>query len=132
MKKILLLAAGNISLFLGVAGIFLPVLPTTPFLLLSAACYLKGSERIYNWLTSHRIFGHYIKSYLKYRAVSRRAKIFSISFLWGVMSVTIIFFIDVLWLRILLAAIAVGVTLHLLLMKTLTPEMFEDVKLLNR
>ena len=118
---------GNLSLSLGIAGIFLPVLPTTPFLLLSAACYMKSSRRLYNWLINHRILGLYVRSYILHGAISRRAKIISISALWGVMGSTIIFFISLLWLRLFLACIAVGVTIYLVRIKNLTKEMLEDL-----
>lgn len=126
MKKILLLVAGNCSLSLGIIGIFLPVLPTTPFLLLSAACYMKSSQKLYSWLINHKILGLYIRSYIKYKAISLRAKIISITALWSVMMSTIIFFITFLWLRILLVFIALGVTLYLIHFKTLTKEMLNS------
>jgi len=125
MKKIILIIAGNISLTLGVVGIFLPVLPTTPFLLLSAACFLKSSDKLYSWLIHHKLFGNYIQSYLKYKAISLRAKIISITALWIAIGSTIIFFIDTLYIRIVLAFIAVGVTVYLIKIKTLTKEMAE-------
>ena len=128
MKKILLIIAGNISLSLGVVGIFFPVLPTTPFLLLSAACFLRSSDKLYYWLTNHKIFGNYIRGYLKYKAISMRDKIISISALWIVIGSTIIFFIDKLWIRIVLTLIAVGVTIYLVNMKTLTKEMIKNLK----
>ncbi|MBN1410809.1 MAG: YbaN family protein [Spirochaetales bacterium] len=128
MKKVFLIIAGNISLSLGVAGIFLPVLPTTPFLLLSAACFLRSSDKLYYWLTHHRIFGNYIQGYVKYKAISLRAKVISITALWLVIGSTIIFFISSLWIRILLILIAVGVTFYLVSIKTLTQKMIEDLK----
>jgi uncharacterized membrane protein YbaN (DUF454 family) len=128
MKKILLIIAGNITLSLGVAGIFIPVLPTTPFLLLSAACFLRSSDKLYYWLTHHKIFANYIRSYLKYKAISVRNKIISISALWIVIGSTIIFFIDTLWVRIVLILIAVGVTIYLVNLKTLTKEMVENLE----
>ncbi len=128
MKKYLLITAGSITLALGVAGIFLPVLPTTPFLLLSAWCYLRSSIRLYNWLINHRVLGLYIYSYLTYRAITLKAKVTMILTLWLVMGSTIIFFIDPLWLRILLAVIGCGVTVHLVTIKTLTAEMKEEIR----
>ena len=128
MKKILLLAAGNLFLALGVAGIFLPLLPTTPFLLLSAACFLRSSPGLYRRLVNHRVLGLYIRSYVLYRAVSLRGKILSIAALWAVITSTALFFVDVLWVRILLFVIASGVTIHLVLLKTLTREMRENLK----
>ncbi|MBN2443189.1 MAG: YbaN family protein [Spirochaetales bacterium] len=120
MRKILLIIAGNISLGLGVAGIFLPILPTTPFLLLSAACFIRSSDKLYHWLAHHRIFGNYIRNYLKYKAISRKAKIVSISALWIVNISTILFFIDNLYIKIILVLVAVGVTIYLVKFKTLT------------
>ena len=127
MKKFLLITAGNLSLSLGVAGIFLPVLPTTPFLLLSAACYVRSSQRLYNWLIHHRILGLYIRSYIEYRAISIRAKGVSIFALWAVILSTVLFFVDLLWLRLLLLAVAVGVTFYLLTIRTLTDEMKSEI-----
>lgn len=123
MKQMLLIMAGSASLSLGVVGIFLPVLPTTPFLLLSAACYLRSSRRLYSWLINHPVLGLYIRSYIEYGAISRKAKIVSIVMLWLVITSTAVFFIDFLWLRIVLVCIAIGVTVYLLSKKTLTKEM---------
>lgn len=126
MKKVFLLTAGYLSLSLGIAGIFVPVLPTTPFLLLSAACYMRSSQRLYNWLIHHKLFGLYIRSYIKYKAITLRAKIISILALWVVISSSILFFVDALWLRVLLLFIAVGVTIYLVHIKTLTKEMIKS------
>ncbi len=126
-KKTVLITAGTLSVALGVTGIVLPVLPTTPFLLLGAWCYLKSSVRLYNWLIHHRVLGLYIYSYLTYHAITMKAKITMTLTLWLVMGSTIIFFIDPLWLRGLLFLIGCGVTAHLFMMKTLTPEMKESI-----
>lgn len=126
MKSILFTAAGSISLFAGIAGIFLPVLPTTPFLLLAAFLYMKGSKRLYYWLINHRLLGLYVRSYIEHRAITQRAKIVSIAALWAAIAASAVFFVDVLWLRILLLIIAAGVTAHLLHMKTLTKQMIDE------
>lgn len=123
--KILLFVAGLLSLALGVAGIFLPVLPTTPFMLLAAACFLKSSPKLYQWITTHPVFGRYIRLYLKYKGVTIRSKVISITMLWGVMGLSI-YMVEILWLRILLICIGAGVTTHLLLMKTITQEMLDE------
>ena len=128
MKKILLITAGNLSLSLGIAGIFLPILPTTPFLLLSAACYVKSSKKLYLWLINHKILGLYIRYYILYKAISLRAKVISVSALWVVMLSTIIFFVNPIWLRILLFCIAIGVTVYLVHFKTLTKEMMKKME----
>lgn len=128
VKKYILIGAGFLTFALGAVGIFIPLLPTTPFLLLSALCFLRSSGRLYRWLTEHKIFGKYIKSYFEYRAITRRMKIITLIFLWSVMTVSIVLFMEKLWLRLLLIAVAGGVTVHIVTMKTLTEEMLKNYK----
>ncbi len=125
MKKIILIVAGGIFLCLGIIGIVLPVLPTTPFILLAAGCFMRSSRRLYAWLTDHRILGPYIDNWCRFHAVTKKSKLISIILLWTVMLGTIIFGVSVLWLRLMLLCVALAVTIHLLLLKTLTPEMLE-------
>ena len=125
MKKILMLAAGNLSLSLGIVGIFVPVLPTTPFLLLAAACFMRSSERLYTWLVNHRILGLYVRSYILYKAISLKAKVISIIALWVVILSSALFFISLLWVRILLLVIAVGVSFYIGRIRTLTRDMLD-------
>jgi len=125
MRKALLVAAGSVSLSIGVVGVFVPLLPTTPFLLLSAACFVRSSDRLYQWLIRHPLLGTYIRCYREYRAVSLRAKAGGISLLWATIGYAAAFVVDALWGRLLLLAIAVGVTWHLLSLRTLTREMIE-------
>ena len=93
-------------------GIFLPLLPTTPFLLLTAALYFKGSPRLYNWLLNHRHFGPYIRNFRENKAIPLRAKIISLVLMWGTMLYCIFFLIPFLWVKILLGLVATGVTCH--------------------
>jgi uncharacterized membrane protein YbaN (DUF454 family) len=116
--RILFIAIGLLCVFLGVLGIFLPVLPTTPFLLLSAAMFLKSSRRLYDWLVNHPVLGVYIRNYMENKVIPVRVKVVSISIMWLTMLATIIFAVDALWLRILLLAIAVGITIHIASFKT--------------
>ena len=97
----------------------MPILPTTPFLLLAAACYARSSRRFYNWLMSNRFFGEYIKNYVERRGVPLRVKVSSLALLWITIGCSAAFATDTLWLRILLAVIAVGVTVHILSLHTL-------------
>jgi hypothetical protein len=120
IARAILIALGTSSLALGIAGVFLPILPTTPFLLLAAACYSRSSRRFYNWLISNRFFGEYIRNYLERRGIPLRVKVLSLALLWITIGCSAAFAVDALWLRILLAAIAVGVTLHVLSLRTLT------------
>ncbi|MDR2085436.1 MAG: YbaN family protein [Bacteroidales bacterium] len=116
--KILFIIIGCISLVLGILGIFLPILPTTPFLLLSSFLFLKSSDRLYNWLINHKYLGKYIKDFQIHRAIPLKVKITSISLLWITISISAIFFVTAIWLKILLIGIAIGVTIHILSFKT--------------
>lgn len=113
-----LIFLGSVSLILGVIGIFLPLLPTTPFLLLTAFCYFKGSPELYKRLINQPYLGPYIVNYKKYRVISLRAKISSITLLWVSITYCIFFVTNLLWLRILLSIIAVCVTAHILSFKS--------------
>lgn len=126
LRKAALMTAGILAVGLALIGIFVPVLPTTPFLLLAAACFVRSSDRLYNWLMHHKWFGEYIRHYREYRAVTLQAKIIALVLLWSVIGYTALVVVSAWWLRGLLAAIAVGVTLHLLHIKTLTPDMLQS------
>lgn len=126
LRKIALVTAGVLCVGLAVLGIFVPVLPTTPFLLLAAACFVRSSDRLYNWLIHHKWFGNYIRYYREYRAVTLKSKVIALVMLWGVIGYTALAVVSTLWVRVLLAAIATGVTLHLIHLKTLPPEMLKS------
>ncbi len=117
--KYVYIALGTLSLVLGVLGIFLPLLPTTPFLLLTATLYFKSSPKLYDWLLNHKYFGSYIRNYRENKAIPLRAKIISITLLWTTISYCIFFILPYLWVKILLFLIAAGVTYHILSFKTL-------------
>ncbi len=119
LMKYILAFLGTVSLMLGVLGIFLPVLPTTPFLLLAAALYLRSSRRLYNWLLSHKHLGPYIKNFYEEKAIPLRVKIVSVSLLWITLLYCAFFVASAWWMRILFIAIAAGVTVHILGYKTL-------------
>ncbi len=72
IKKVFLIMAGCIALGLGVIGIMLPLLPTTPLLLLAAGCFIKSSTRLYKWLIHHKTLGPYVYNYLELRAISKK------------------------------------------------------------
>lgn len=110
---------GSVSLALGVIGMFLPLLPTTPFLLLSAALYFRGSPKLYDWLLAQKHLGPYIRNFRENRAIPLRAKALSLALLWGTLIYCIVWVADALWLRIVLSAVLVGVTIHILSFKTL-------------
>lgn len=117
--RLLYTILGILSLNLGVIGIFLPVLPTTPFLLLSAGLFFRGSDRLYNWLMNHKHLGPYIKNFRENKSIPLKAKIYSISLLWVSILISVIFFIPILFVKIFLLVIAVAVTIHILRYKTM-------------
>jgi uncharacterized membrane protein YbaN (DUF454 family) len=116
-KRSLLIAAGTLSTGLGIIGIFIPILPTTPFLLLAAACYMRSSERFYRWLTNNRVFGAYVRNYIEGRGMPVRIKIFTILLLWLTIGLSITLAVQDLVIRIILICIAVGVTVHVALIR---------------
>lgn len=107
-----LIVAGTLCLSLGLVGIFIPVLPTTPLLLLAAACYARGSQRFYCWLINNRLLGSYIRSYREGQGLPIKVRAFTIAMLWLTMGLTTVLFIEDDWLRVLLLVIAVAVTVH--------------------
>ena len=117
--KILLIIFGSISLILGVIGIFLPILPTTPLLLLSAWCYFKSSKKLYNRLINSKHLGSYIKNFRENKIIPLKTKVYIITLLW-LSLLYCIFFVanEMLWLQILLAIILIGVTIHILSYKS--------------
>lgn len=121
IRKGFFIAAGFLFLGLGAVGMFLPVLPTTPFLLLAAACFFRGSERMYARLLRHPWFGQTIRDYRERRAVSKQAKIVSIAALWTVIGISALFAVSALWHRLILFAVAAGVTAFLVSLKTAMP-----------
>lgn len=117
-----LTAIGVIFVSLGTIGIFVPLLPTTPFLLLAAACFVRSSPRLHAWLTGHRVLGPYIRNYRDHRAMTRPAKAIALTLLWCGIGYSAIAATRTWWVRLLLALVAIGVTIHLLHLKTLAPE----------
>lgn len=112
-----LVVPGFLFVGLGVAGIFVPLLPTTPFLLLAAACFARSSERFYRWLLGNRWFGAYVRDYREGRGVPARVKIFSVALLWVVILLSATFAVSNLVVRVVLIAVAAAVTVHIVLIK---------------
>jgi uncharacterized membrane protein YbaN (DUF454 family) len=117
--RILLVAAGTISLGLGILGIVVPILPTTPFLLLTAFCYARSSSRFYNWLLNNKYLGTYIRNYLLKKGVSVKVKWYSTIFLWGTIILSLVLISADIVVQIVLIVIAVSVTIHILSLKTI-------------
>ena len=114
LRRQLLLVAGTISTAIGVLGIFVPILPTTPFLLLAAACYMRSSERFYRWLINNRLLGTYIRNYTEGRGMPLRTKFFTVLLLWIAIGISVCIGTQNLVVRIVLVLVAIGVTLHII------------------
>ena len=109
-----MISIGTFFVGVGIAGIFIPILPTTPFLLISAALYARSSTRFYNWLINNRIFGKFIKDYREGKGIPLRLKIITITLLCITIGCSAIFAVDTLWVRIMMVIIAAGVTVHII------------------
>lgn len=117
--KALLISIGTLSIILGVIGIVIPLLPTTPLILLGAACYIKSSEKLYQKLIKNKWLGGYIKDFREKNGISRKNKIISITMMWLSICCTLLF-IDVSFLiRSMLIIIAVTVSAYILSFDTL-------------
>ena len=112
------LISGILLVAIGVIGIFLPVLPTTIFLILASACFVKSSPKANEWLRNHKILGVYLKNYQDKTGLTIKAKVINLIFLWTTISVSAIVFTDSLPIKLLLLFIAVGVSIHLIMIKT--------------
>ena len=119
IKKVILIVLGTISLILGIIGIFLPLLPTTPLLLLAAACYIRSSKKLYSFLINNKYLGTYIKDYQEKGAIPKKTKVIALCFLWLSIGGSTLFVVSKFFVRIILITIAIGVTIHIVRLKTL-------------
>lgn len=117
--KIFLTILGLISLGLGILGAFLPVLPTTPFLLLSAALFLRSNRGLYDWLLNHPRLGTYIRNFMEHKAIPLRVKVVSVTMVWVTLLYCAIFVAEHWALRTLFLVIATAVSIHILSYNTL-------------
>ena len=99
---------------LAILGIFLPLLPTVPLLLLAAACFARSSERFHGWLLQHPRLGPMIRGYLDGQGIPLKSKIYAIALLWLTIPISALFLTSLLWVQITLFAIGCGVTVYLL------------------
>ena len=120
--KAVLFACGTLCVVLGVIGMFLPIMPTTVFLLLAAACYARSSERFHRKLVENRWLGPYLQ---QSRGLTVRQKATILSLLWVGLGATMIWTTQLLWLRVILAAIGIAVTLHIVRLPDFRPSLLE-------
>ena len=118
MVKPILILLGSVFLGLGFIGIIVPGLPTTPFLLLAAGCYVKSSDRLYSWLLDHKLFGKYIHNFRETRSIPLRSKIISIILMWIMICLSIVVFIKIISVMIIVAILGIIGTLVVLLIPT--------------
>ncbi|BBP81879.1 inner membrane protein [Pseudomonas sp. Pc102] len=116
--RYVLLVVGWLAVVLGVIGIFLPVLPTTPFLLLAAACFVRSSRRFYLWLVNHRHLGPWIRDYLEGSGIPLRGKVYAIGLMWISIAFSC-YLVPMPWARGFMLTSAVLVTVYILRQKTL-------------
>ena len=117
--RMLVFSCGWLSVALGVAGIFLPVLPTTPFLLLAAACFIRTSPKFYHWLIEHPRLGQYVIYYLDGKGMPRKAKVYTLIIMWATMLLTTFVLTDRTAIKIILPLIGTGVSIYILRLPTL-------------
>ena len=120
VKKTLYNIAGTVALLLAIVGIFLPLLPTTPFVILASACYMRGSGRMHHWLINQRHLGPYLRNYHEGRGIPLRAKVVALAFMWTSLTVSI-WIVPFVWVKAVLALVGLGVTIYLIRMRTLDP-----------
>jgi len=119
LKRWTLIVAGTVFVAVGAVGVFLPVLPTTPFLLLAAFCYTRSSQRLYGALLSNRLVGSYLKNYLEGRGMTRGSKLWTLGLLWLGIVLAAAFATDEMVVRLALVVVLVGVTIHILTVGTI-------------
>ena len=119
VKRLLFTILGTLFLGIGCIGIILPILPTTPFLLLATSCYVRGSERLHRWMMENHVFGEFIKNYLEGKGIKSRQKVITLLFLWVMIIFSTVYRIDNVIIRILLFIIAFIVSVHILKLPTL-------------
>jgi hypothetical protein len=118
LKRIVYIVIGSLTLVLGLVGVLVPVLPTTPFLLLTAFFYMRSSDRLYHWLIHHKLWGRHLDDYLTYRAIKKSTKIASLLFLWFTLTISMVLVQQTL-VTLLLIVVGTAVSVHLLLLKTI-------------
>ena len=123
MKKlvqILLIILGTISLGFGILGIFIPGLPTTPFLLLTASLYLRSSKKLHQKLIANKYLGKYIIRFNEEKGITKIGKIYSISIMWLMITLSVLFLIQLLIVKIIVISVGIiGTIVMGFLLKTI-------------
>ncbi|MCW4049013.1 MAG: YbaN family protein [Candidatus Bathyarchaeota archaeon] len=114
IRKGTYIIAGTMALIAGIIGIFLPVIPTTPFVLLASACYLRGSQRLHEWILAHEWFGDTIRNYEAGKGLKKATKIKAISLMWLAILVSAIYYVESMYVKAAMGVVSVAVTVYLL------------------
>lgn len=122
----ILICCGWVSIVAGVVGLFLPLVPTVPFLLLAAASFARSSERFHSWLVEHNHLGPLIRDYLNGGGIPLRVKTMALGMVWVSFPASAFLFAEVVWLKVILLTIAAGITLYLLALPTAPPADKDD------
>lgn len=118
LVRYIFVTVGTLSCILGIIGIFVPVLPTTPFLLLAAALYFRSSPRLYGLLLSHKTLGPYIRNFREHKSIPLRVKVISVSMVWASLLYCAFLFSEEWLLSVAFIVLAVLITVYLLHFKT--------------
>ena len=122
VKKGIYICVGLVAFALGAIGIILPILPTTPFLLLASFCFAKGSERFHVWFINTNLYKKHLESFVKERAMTLKQKVVLLAFADTMMAIPLIT-VDVLFIRIILIALILFTLYYFIFkIKTITPE----------
>jgi uncharacterized membrane protein YbaN (DUF454 family) len=124
LPRWLLVGVGVVSVGLGTLGIFVPLLPTTPFLLLAAACFVRSSDRLHHWLMNHRVYGPVIRGYREHRALPASSKVTILVFTWTAILSSVLILTHPM--RFVLLAPAIGATWMMIRMPTLDPALLRS------
>ena len=112
------LVSGFLLVAIGIIGIFLPLLPTTIFLILASVCFVKSSPKANEWLRNNKFLGPYLKNYQNKTGLTIKSKIFTIIFLWLSIGISAFYLTNEFYIRMLLLAIGAGVSIHIIYIKT--------------
>ena len=118
MKKAFYIILGTIALVIGFVGLFLPVIPTTPLVLLAAACYYRSSNRLHNWILRSKWFGETIENYQAGKGLTKITKIRAIVLMWVMITISVVYFVENFLIQLLLLGIAFAVSLYLIRLPT--------------
>ncbi len=118
VRRLILTACGLLCVGLAVLGWILPIMPATPFLLLAAGCFARSSPRLHRWLHENRLFGRYLRDYEGGRGLPWTWKAGTLALIWGSVALSATFVARAMWLRLLLGAVALGVSWHILRLPT--------------